>query len=331
MKDNFTQIVNDYFVQYLKKQRGMSQKTINSYIETFLSLFKYFQENKKIKESKLNFEVFNKENIIDFLDYLTEKGNKPQTRNQRLSAIHSFCRYVLYQDLNYYKNCSDVLAIPFIKSEKTIIEYLSIDDIKTILNAPNINSKKGLRDTTILSLLYSTGCRVSEFINIRLIDIDFNNNTVLVSGKGRKSRHIPINKETMKLINSYILNTHINDYLFVNSQNSKLTRAGINHIINKYVTECRKKEKIKSQIKIGPHTFRHSIATHLLNSGLPLIYIRDFLGHESVQTTEVYAKLNSSQLKDAIEKHSNEFDLNPNINVSYNDDKIFELLKQLKI
>ena len=162
---------------------------------------------------------------------------------------------------------------------------------------PNTSTKHGIRDLAILTLLYDSGARVQELITLKICDINFNNKTLDLYGKGRKNRTIPFiktnNKNLEKYIKVYNINFNSNSLLFFNSKKESLTRMGITYIINKYVKIAKKKSPIEFQIKVTPHVFRHSKAMHLLESGVNLIYIRDFLGHESVTTTEIYAKAKS--------------------------------------
>lgn len=330
MKNNFPELLSRYFTSYMDKQRGMSKLTIDSYIDAFLQFFQFLKTEKNIAEAEIGFEIFKKRNIEEFLEYLIKKGNKNQTRNQRLAAFHSFSRYVLYEDLRYYDVCAAILKIPMMKTESKIIEYLSIEDTKTLLSTPDVHTKKGLRETALLTLLYSSGCRVSELINIKLKDMDFEYDVLTVTGKGRKMRKIPINKKTMKLIKEYLTQNKTETYLFVNHQNSKLTRAGVAHILEKNIKICQKNNIAFYQGKISPHTMRHSIATHLLESGLPLIYIRDFLGHESVRATEVYAKTNPKLLNEAIEKHCKLIEVNSKFKGEVEQEVLSEFLLKLK-
>lgn len=330
MKNNFPELLSRYFTSYMDKQRGMSKLTIDSYIDAFLQFFQFLKTEKNIAEAEIGFEIFKKRNIEEFLEYLIKKGNKNQTRNQRLAAFHSFSRYVLYEDLRYYDVCAAILKIPMMKTESKIIEYLSIEDTKTLLSTPGVHTKKGLRETALLTLLYSSGCRVSELINIKLKDMDFEYDVLTVTGKGRKMRKIPINKKTMKLIKEYLTQNKTETYLFVNHQNSKLTRAGVAHILEKNIKVCQKNNIAFYQGKISPHTMRHSIATHLLESGLPLIYIRDFLGHESVRATEVYAKTNPKLLNEAIEKHCKLIEVNSKFKGEVEQEVLSEFLLKLK-
>jgi site-specific recombinase XerD len=177
------------------------------------------------------------------------------------------------------------------------MSYLSIEETKILLSIPNADSKKGLRDLAIIAVLYECAARVQELIDLTASNLHVLNSSSYMElrGKGNKLRKIPIADAVSEIIKAYINSCHIrqpDDPLFVNSQKKKLTRAGVQHIINKYIDLARERNSGLFRQKITNHSFRHSKAMHLLEAGVNLVYIRDFLGHSSVTTTEIYAKTN---------------------------------------
>ena len=305
----------DYYLQKflnieLRKNINVSENTIISYKYAFISLLEFIIKNykKNIKDIKL--ETINKEVIINYLEYLESvKKNSISTRNQRLSAIKSFYNYLALEEIEYLPLCNEILSIKMKKNNQETVKYLSKEGIKEILSLPNTSTKHGIRDLAILTLLYDSGARVQELITLNVCDINFNNKTLNLYGKGRKSRTIPLLKQTIKILEKYIKIYNINSnnsLLFFNNRKEPLTRMGITYIINKYVKIAKKKNSIEFQIKVTPYIFRHSKAMHLLESGVNLVYIRDFLGHKSVITTEIYAKANPETKRNAIEKNSEE-------------------------
>lgn len=323
-----------FFSSFLREQKGVSSNTIQSYADAFLLLFKYYS-SLGIPEKEISFSVLTKQKIEGFLSWLeSERKNKVATRNQRLAAIHSFCRYVIYKDPQHYEACTDLLAIPMKKMESEPVNYLTLEEVKQLLSTPDSGTQKGLRDLAVLTLLYNSGCRVEEFMKIKIGDIDFEAMTVSIVGKGRKLRTIPLNKPTISIIKKYmraysICTTETENLLFYNSKREMLTRPGVTYIIQKYVDKCRRKNIQFSQGTVTPHIFRHSIATHFLEQGVPLIYIRDFLGHESIQTTERYSRTNAVMLKNAIEQNAEKIriDLKPQ---TVNPDELTALLRKIK-
>lgn len=316
---------------HLKQNINVSENTIISYKYTFISLLQYMSNYLKKKIQNLVIDDFNKFIIEEYLNYLElEKNNTISTRNQRLAAIKSFFNYLSSEDLKYLSISNEISTIKTKKKIDNSIKYLSKNGIKEILSLPNTSSKSGIRDLAILTLLYDSAARVQELIKLKCCDIDLDKKIVYLNGKGRKQRVVPLISSTIKIIAKYMelfdLNDHSINLLFFNARNEPLTRVGIDYIINKYVSIARKNNPIEFQIKVSPHTFRHSKAMHLLECGVNLIYIRDFLGHSSVTTTEIYAKTNPEIKRKAIEKHSE----NLTKKVHYTKEKKDDLLEWLK-
>lgn len=300
-----------FFDMELRKNANVSENTIISYKYAFVSLLQFVNDKYKKTISTLELKDLTKETIEKYLEYLEkEKNNSISTVNQRLAAIKSFFNYLTIEDIEYISLCNEIHSIKIKKTKQETIKYLSKEGIKEILSLPKTSIENGVRDLAILTLLYDSGARVQELVNIKTKDIDFNKKTVYLFGKGRKARIVPLISQTIKILEKYIkiYNIPINsdNLLFYNSQKEALTRMGITYIIKKYVSIARNKNPLEFQINVTPHTFRHSKAMHLLESGVNLIYIRDFLGHESVTTTEIYARVNPENKRKAIEKHSKE-------------------------
>ena len=300
-----------FFDMELRKNANVSENTIISYKYAFVSLLQFVNKKYKKEISRLELKDLNKETIEKYLEYLEkEKNNSISTVNQRLAAIKSFFNYLTIEDIEYISLCNEIHSIKIKKTKQETIKYLSKEGIKEILSLPKTSIENGVRDLAILTLLYDSGARVQELVNIKIKDIDFNKKTVYLFGKGRKARIVPLISQTIKILEKYIkiYNIPINsdNLLFYNSKKEALTRMGITYIIKKYVSIAKNKNPLEFQIIVTPHTFRHSKAMHLLESGVNLIYIRDFLGHESVTTTEIYARANPENKRKAIEKHSEE-------------------------
>ena len=202
-----------------------------------------------------------------------------------------------------------ILSIKFKNTRKETMNYLTIEGIMLLLQQPDTTTTRGRRDLTLLSLMYDTGSRVQEIIDLTPSMIRFNKPpTIKVIGKGNKARIIPmLDAQTDHLVH-YVKEHRLNEHsanmypLFFNSRKDKLTRAGINHILNKYAAMARIQDKTLIPEKISCHSLRHSKAMHLLQAGVNLVYIRDILGHVSIQTTEIYARVDSKQKREAIEK-----------------------------
>ncbi|MBU3191894.1 site-specific integrase [Clostridium bowmanii] len=313
MKSNdFATYLSSYFLKYMPLQSGYSDNTIKSYRDTFIIFLRYSKDILGINPEKLNFTLISKNMIIDFLIWLEIKMKSSiSTRNQRLAALHSFFRYVQIEAPEYMETCNDNLSIRSKKTPSPGMNYLSVEAIKELLASPNMKSKHERRDLAVLALLYDTGARVQEVADLVICDIRIKiPATIQLTGKGNKTRIIPLMPQTMNIIKSYMLENNlltescIAKPLFYNKGNQKLTRAGISYILNKYVEIARKNHSNLFPSKVTPHVLRRSKAMHLLERNVNLIYIRDFLGHASVTTTEIYAKSNPEVKRKAIEHAS---------------------------
>lgn len=320
MKKHMGAIVTDFFCQYLSKEAGLSENTLKSYRDTFVLYIKYLEEVGACKLKNLDMTAFTADNVGKFLDWLeSERSCSISTRNQRLAALKTFCNYVIRRAPENRKSCQDILQLRVKRAPAATVEYLPTDAIASILKQPDHRMPEGIRDLAILSFMYETGCRVQELIDVRLGDISFRKpNTVTLTGKGRKTRVVPISSNAYDIIRQYVERCRItqpDQALFNNRFNKPLSRSGVAYILNKHLQSARRMDPDILVKSIHPHVFRHSKAMHLLESGVNLIYIRDFLGHSSVTTTEIYAKCNpelkrkyiveaASHLEDSIQPYS---------------------------
>lgn len=306
---NFAYHLTTYLSKYLPGRTGTSRNTICSYRDTFSLLLRYCLEEKSIAVEKVAIETLQREFMLDFLAWLeAERGNSVSTRNQRLAAIHAFFRYLQLEEPGHLLLCQQILAIPMKRSASKAINYLTLDGMKAILEAPDMSCSAGRRDLVLLSLMYDTGARVQEIADLIAADVRLENpSTVKVTGKGNKSRLIPLMTPTANLLDQYMSEhdlksvAHRSYPLFQNRSRNKLTRAGITYILDKYVNEARSRSPGLIPDVVSPHSFRHSKAMHLLQSGVNLVYIRDLLGHVSIKTTEVYARADSLMKRNALE------------------------------
>ena len=305
---DFATHLTEFFSVYLPRQKNASSNTRASYRDTFKLLLHYCQEDRGIPAEKLNMGMLTHVMIADFLEWLeTKRKCSIATRNQRLAAIHSFFRYAQYEEPSGILHFQKVIALPIKKTSRPLVPHLTPEAMKHLLLQPDKWTAKGRRDLTLLSVLYDSGCRVQELTNLRIRDVTMNNPAVLIlTGKGKKIRRVPLMKNTLTLLQHYIQEQSLDqhwksDYsLFFNKQHNKLTKEGIAYIISRYVISARRTSTSVPE-KVTPHMFRHSKAMHLLQAGVSLIYIRDFLGHEHIQTTEIYAKSDTESKRKAIE------------------------------
>ena len=308
-KEGFAYFLTKYFSDFLPIQTGASPNTVQSYRDTFVQLLEFYKLQYNISPEKLVYRDFTSERIEAFLSHLEkERDISISTRNQRLAAIHSFFRYIQYRDPSGFEQCAAVLSVPFKKAPVKPMNYMSIEEVRFLFSLPDQKDNGQLRELAVMVMLYETGARVQELIDLTPASLRFSDITVAeLHGKGNKTRLVPINADAAGIIRKYIHRSKrmdINEPLFVNRKGEKLTRAGVQYIIDKYVSIARKERTDMFRGKISNHCFRHSRAMHLLESGVNLIYIRDLLGHTSVVTTEIYAKTNPKIKEEQIKKHS---------------------------
>jgi site-specific recombinase XerD len=333
---NFAYYLTNFLSRYLPGILGLSQNTIMSYRDTFSLFLDYCSKNKNIKPEKVSLEHLDRKLIEEFLEWL-EKTRKciASTRNVRLAALHSFCRYLQMECPDFIHPAQQILSIPMKKTKKVFVEYITLEAIKFLLAKPDSSTEKGRRDMVLLSLLYDSGARVQELVDIKVRDIRTTYpSTVKLTGKGNKTRIIPLMKPMTGLLKSYLeenrlLAPHTFDSpLFSNRSKDKLTRAGIAYVVRKYVTIAIKESPGLFPKKVSPHCFRHSKAMHLQQSGVNLIYIRDFLGHVDIQTTEVYARVDGEMKRKALEKNNYSI-ISDKMPVWQNDKQLMNWLKNL--
>ena len=309
----FARYLNKFFTVHLPSTNGYTPTTVDSYRYAFM-LFLTFMEEQNVSPDKIEITDLTRHNILKYLDWLqARRGNCASTRNQRQAVINSFIKFLMYEFPEYLAEFQAILKLPVKKAPQKEISYLKTDGVKLLFDQVNMNARNGLRDYAILTLFYTTGIRVTELISIRVKDVSLlPPATLLVHGKGQKSRFVPLAKEAVVTLNKYIsaanLNKdeRLNDWLFINHMGNQFTRQGINYIVKKYVGMSREINPALMPEDFSSHKLRHTVAMELVESGVDLIYIRDLLGHVSVSTTEVYAKANSEKKRKAIEAASQE-------------------------
>lgn len=307
---DFAKYISGFLTKYLPNEKGASRNTIASYRDTLILLINFIQVEKMIKVEKITLDTVTRETILEFLAWLQrERECSVSTGNSRLAAIHSFYKYLQYENLEYIHEYQRILSIKFKKTSIENVNYLTVEGIKLILLQPDVTNRRGRRDLTLLSLMYDTGARVQEIIDLTpsMLRLD-NPMTIKVIGKGNKARIVPMLDAQVEHLKNYLKENRLNESfasnypLFNNNKKEKLTRAGVNHILQKYANAARVVNPTIIPQKVSCHSFRHSKAMHLLQAGVNLVYIRDILGHVSIQTTEIYARADSKQKRLALEK-----------------------------
>lgn len=271
------------YEEYLKYELNYSLYTIKEY---FLHINKYLDY---LKKNNLEYEKIKKSDVIGFLKMLDEEKLSNKTIANILSSLRNFYDYL--QDQNIVEtNVFRLIKNP--KIEKRLPNFLSYESMREIFDTLLDDTFLNSRDKLIIELLYATGMRVSELVNLKYEDIDYNNKSIKVLGKGRKERIVYFGSPCLKALEQYKkVNEFASDYVILNKYGKKITTRGVELIINKICDMC----AIKG--KVSPHTFRHTFATHLLQGGADIKSVGELLGHNSLNTTEIYTHITSDYLK----------------------------------
>lgn len=303
---DFAKLITSFLTEYLPLQRGYAKNTILSYRDTLKLFLRFLKEVKDISPNNFYIKDFSREIVIEFLEWYRQRGAGISAANQRLAAIQSFTDYAQLESIENISFLQNVSSIKSKKSSPKEIIFLSAAQMSMLINKPDINSHTGYRHRVILTLLYDSGCRVQELCDITISDVSLiGTSTVRLHGKGNKYRTIVISDETGNLVKIYIQifmsNAIGTQPLITNRYHHKIDRDGVAYIVNKYANLVRK-EDITFPEHIHCHIFRHSKAMHMLEAGINIIYIRDFLGHEDISTTMTYVRADNRLKNEVINK-----------------------------
>jgi len=305
---DFARCVTRFLTSHLPGERNLSPQTIKSYSFALKKYIGYLDSTAGIKPERIELKDVTADVIKGFL---ASMGASPKTHNQRLAALKTFVRYAMLEYPAFLQDGQRILAIPSKRSPEHEIIYLEKDAMQALLAAPNQATSRGRRDLAIMAMLYDTGARVQELLNLKVKDIRLvKPETVTLLGKRRKMRTVPIMPETAKIMESYMRDRGFLEqlscgelYLFNSMNRAQFTRPGISKILKQHLATAKETNpSILFPKDIHPHALRASKAIHLLESGVNIIAIRDFLGHVSVTTTQVYLRVNNQTKRDAITK-----------------------------
>jgi site-specific recombinase XerD len=343
LKDNaLFRLIRDYLTVYLPDQRCCSPNTIKSYRETLNQLFDFVTAEKKISLTDVTFDTLSSQMISDYLSWLEKVCHcGVSTRNQRLAGIRSFFKYAGRMDLAVTVFQKDLEKVPFKKTGSKTVDFMTEEALKTVLAQPDTSTKTGIRDLFFMILMYDTGARNREILDLRVKDFDADSKTpcVHLTGKGNKKRIVPVMAKTVEHFRNYVSLYHpggISErYLFYTVRNGILqpmSDDNVSRFMKKYGRAARGTCP-EVPDNLHPHLFRHSRSIHLYRSGMPLALLSEWLGHAQLETTMIYAYADTEMKRDAIQKATG--DHNPlmdsdQIPIWKGDDQIIRKLYGLK-
>lgn len=308
----FLELLDRFITNHLPYSVGASPNTITSYKYAFRLLLEFMYSKKGIPADKITFEQLNFNAVTEFLDWIEkDRGCSASTKNQRLSAIISFSEYAQNRDFDAASVFrKGVIKIPIKKVQKKQRAVLSVQEVSILLRLPDDNKGIGLRDKVLLSLMYASGARAQEICDLTVGNIQFTMKeaTMNIKGKGGKSRRIGIPDNCATILKKYVSHRRVDSnpdkHVFSSQTHEQMTVSCIEGIFKKYVRLAKAENPaLFREDSYPPHSMRHSTASHMLEAGVPIVVIKNFLGHASLQTTQIYAELSQN----TVDKHLKEW------------------------
>jgi integrase/recombinase XerD len=298
-------LITGFLRDYMPRQRGYSSHSCDAYAYSFRLLFTYAAKRLRTKPSRLQIEQLDAALVMDFLGHIErERGNGATTRNLRLAAIKTFMRYVEYHLPSALEQIGQIHAIPTKRHDQVLIRHLVMEEVRAILNAPDLTTRLGVRDRAMMHLCFAAGLRVSELVEAAEANLSLQRTpSLLVKGKGRKERCLPLWKETAADLRAWLTvrgNVRVPE-LFVNAEGMPMTRAGFEYILDKHVRNAAKNCPPLRGRSVTPHQLRHSCAVIMLQATHDIRKVALWLGHADIRTTEVYLRMDPSEKLEAIE------------------------------
>jgi integrase/recombinase XerD len=290
--------------EHLPRERKASPHTCEAYASSFQLLVCFAAERLKVRPSKLQIERLDVPLILAFLEHLeTKRDNSARTRNARLAAINSFFRYLEYRLPSCLDQSQRVHAIPMKKTDQALIDYLTRDEMRALFDAPDTATRAGVRDRAMLHLAFAAGLRVSELVGLRVDQLDRATlSTIHVIGKGRRERVLPLWKETTAALKAWLAArpSSGDKELFLNAKGLAMTRSGFEYVLAKHVTAATVKQSSIAGKRVSPHVLRHTCAMHTLLATRDVRKVSLWLGHASLQSTEIYLRADPTEKLEAL-------------------------------
>ncbi|MEA1889640.1 MAG: tyrosine-type recombinase/integrase [Pseudomonadota bacterium] len=303
-------LVQGFFQDYLVVDRGLSQNTVMAYRDALKLFFAFQCSRQKKSVTKLVLDDVNADAVLLFLNQLEiKRNNSIVTRNLRLASLKTFSLFLTTKDVLRAGEYQRIIALPLKKAPHKVIDYLEVNEVNAIIGDCDQGNRNEQRDHVLLNLLYNTGARVQEICDLTVSSITFGRLPVVtLVGKGNKTRRVPIWQDTAKLLMDYLQDLQIvdkpADKLFLNACGQPLGRFGIRYIIKKRVESASENCPTLKKKSIGPHTFRHTIAMHLLQAGVDLTIIKSWLGHVNLETTHAYVEIDMEMKRKVLNAYS---------------------------
>jgi site-specific recombinase XerD len=293
--------VRRFLLEYAASERNLSPNTRASYRDMLVLLLPYAAKSKGAAVDTLAVTDLSAEVVRAFLAHLeSERQCSTATRNQRLGSIHALARFIGAHSPQHVEWCAQIRMVPIKKGVAASVTYLEKPEIDALLAAPNRSSSQGVRDHALLLFLYNSGARVSEAASLRIGDIDWHTRSVRIMGKGSKERRCPLWANTIEHLRRLADKRPHDEHVFLNRRGEPITRYGIHTMVERYVAKLRATSPPLRGKRISPHVIRHSTATHLLQAGVDINTIRAWLGHVSLDTTNIYAETDMETKKRAL-------------------------------
>lgn len=298
-------LITGFLRDYMPRQRGYSPQSCETYAFSFKLLFDFAARRLGTRPSQLTIEDLDAPMIVAFLAHIEQdRGNGAATRNLRLAAIKAFMRYVEYRVPSALEQIGRIHAIPVKRHDQKLIRHLTMEEVRAILNAPDLATRSGVRDRAMMHLCFAGGLRVSELVGVLTENLSLQHGaSVTVRGKGRKERCLPLWKETARDLRAWLSargEVHVPE-LFVNAQREPMTRAGFEYVLDKHVRKAAETCASLRDRSISPHQLRHSCAIVMLQATHDIRKVALWLGHADIRTTEVYLRMDPSEKLEAVE------------------------------
>jgi integrase/recombinase XerD len=300
--DQLLTLVQSFFENHLRRVRGASEHTIRAYRDALRLFFMFLADRPGRSVSDLRLDDVRADAVLAFLHHVEAKrGNGAVTRNCRLAAIRSFVEHLLRHDVTRAEQYGRILAIPTKRAASRLVTYLEPEDVRAVIAAVDDKQSEHRRDRALLLLLYNTGARVSEALALRSRDLQLERpRQVRLYGKGGKERICPLWPETVALLRMLVADTSPDAHIFRSKRGGPLSRDGAAYVLEKYVGRAAESRPVLRRRRVTPHVLRHSCAVALLQAGVDVSVIRDYLGHASVATTSRYITTNLETKRDVL-------------------------------